>query len=266
MNGKDLYFAVADIEEKWIEESEAKEKKHLKLKYIFPIAACLAIAAAVAAGYRFGGNTPIKPQDSTENINGAYAVSEKVTDRQTEKAEELNGAAYTEQKDVPKTNSDIANDGKNFTDGGNGRYIAKGDNWQKPPYKTVIFKADDGIQSGAANSVRSAKIGEVLLSIGLSETITNHVDDDVYYNVVFELNYNEIIINSAAELEKEADRLYKWCQENGYKNCIFSTSKYTDSDGATYCELRGDMVTAEFINNFPAGDYGYWIRFPNELL
>lgn len=266
MNGKDLYFAVADIDGKWIEESEAKEKKHLKLKYIFPIAACLAIAAAVAAGYRFGGNTPIKPQDSTENINGAYAVSEKVTDRQTEKTEEINETADPEQKDVPKTNSDIANNGKNFTDGGNGICISVGDNVESPTYKTVIYKADEGAGSGAASSVRSAKNGEVLLSIGLSETIKNHADEDVYYNVVFELNKGKMIISSSEELEKEADRLSEWCQNNGYENCIFSTSKFTDSDGTTNCELRGDMVTAEFINNFPAGDYGYWIRFSNELL
>lgn len=264
MNRKDLYFAVADIDEKWIEESEAKEKKHTPWKYIVPIAACLAIAVAVAGIYnRAGKNVPLQPENSENVTNNGYIVTERTTDKQKEPETEFTEKTETDSK---KTDVQKIETGEITTENGNGFCIPAGETYDSIEYKKVIKKADKGIASGAA-SVVSAKAGEVFLSPGLSETIKNHIGENVYYRVVIEPSANGMPVYSQEELEKEADRLYKWCQENGYADCTFSVSRHTYNDGQqSEPELYGDFVTDKLIRNFPADNYGYWIRFENELL
>ena len=264
MNRKDLYFAVADIDEKWIEESEAKEKKHTPWKHIVPIAACLAIAVAVAVVYNGAGkNVPLQPENSENVTNNGYIVTEKTTEDQKETETEFTEKTETDSK---KADAQIIETGEITTENGNGFCIPAGETYDNIEYKKVIKKSDKGISNGVA-SVRSPKEGEVLLSPGLSETIKNHIGENAYYRVVIELSANGKIISSQKELEKEADRLYKWCQENGYTDCTFSVSRYTYDDGhQSESELYGDFVTEKLIRNFPADEYGYWIRFENELL
>ena len=123
MNSKDLYFAVADIDEKWIEESETKSKKNNSIKFIIPVAACFAVAAAVAVFYNNGGNTPIQPQSNTEHTNGNYAVSEDSKEQNT----------FTSSTDIPKTDPYAVSGGKKLTDEGNGFFIAAADSRKSFP-------------------------------------------------------------------------------------------------------------------------------------